>query len=144
MIRKGIAAGFVATLVLSVLMLLKAAVGVAPDLNVIVMLDRITGTGAFGGWVIHFFIGTLVWGVLFALLDPILVGAQWFRGMLFATGAWLLMMVFVMPIAGAGYFGAAHGPVAAVATLVLHLIYGAVLGAVFGWELNAVEAQVVR
>ena len=37
----------------------------------------------------------------------------------------------VMPLAGAGYFGMDLSPLQPVVTLLLHLIYGAVLGAMF-------------
>jgi len=37
----------------------------------------------------------------------------------------------VMPMAGAGLFGMAMGIMAPMMTLVLHVIFGAVLGAVF-------------
>jgi len=50
----------------------------------------------------------------------------------FASGAWLVMMVMLMPMAGAGAFGLQLGLMAPVATLILHWIYGAVLGAVYG------------
>jgi hypothetical protein len=54
------------------------------------------------------------------------------RGAVFATGAWLIMMVVMMPMAGAGLFGMQLGLMAPVATLMLHWVYGAVLGAVYG------------
>ncbi len=53
--------------------------------------------------------------------------------MLFATAAWLLMMVIVMPLAGAGLFGVHIGLIAPILTLVLHLVYGTVLGGFYGW-----------
>jgi hypothetical protein len=84
------------------------------------------------GWIMHFVIGTLLWGILYAWIAPHLTGAHWYRGALFATGAWLIMMIVMMPMAGAGLFGLKIGMMAPVATLVLHWIYGAVLGAVYG------------
>lgn len=60
----------------------------------------------------HFFIVTVLWGVLFAWLDPFLPGQHWFRGAIFATGAWLVMMIVMMPMAGAGLFGVHPGMMA--------------------------------
>ena len=54
--------------------------------------------------------------------------------MIFGVGAWLMMMIAVMPMAGAGLFGMNFGMVAPVMTLVLHIIFGAVLGGVYGAE----------
>lgn len=54
------------------------------------------------------------------------------KGAWFSVGAWLLMMIVAMPMAGAGFFGMSIGIMAPLATLVLHLVYGFVLGPVFG------------
>jgi hypothetical protein len=53
------------------------------------------------------------------------------KGVLFGIAAWLGMMIMVMPMAGAGLFGMAFGIMAPMMTLVLHIIFGAVLGAVY-------------
>lgn len=45
---------------------------------------------------------------------------------------WLIMMIAMMPMAGAGLFGMGIGVAAPAMTLMLHLIFGAVLGAIFG------------
>ncbi|MGI9434722.1 MAG: DUF6789 family protein [Geminicoccaceae bacterium] len=81
---------------------------------------------------LHFGIGIVVWGTLFAVLYPRLPGSVLIRGVLFGIGAWILMMVMFLPIAGQGLFGISGGMVVPVMTLMLHLIYGAVLGLVFG------------
>ena len=131
---RGMAAGFLATVVLSALMVMKAMMGVMPGLNAIRMLTQMAhgmlGTPASPavGWLLHFLIGTVSWGTTYAWLRPRLPGGPAARGMLFATGAWLMMMLVVMPMAGAGPFGLRLGVMAPVATLVLHLVYGAVLG----------------
>ncbi|MEO8848412.1 MAG: hypothetical protein ABI440_07270 [Casimicrobiaceae bacterium] len=40
----------------------------------------------------------------------------------FAIGAWLGMMIVVMPMAGAGLFGMKLGPMAPIMTLIVHII----------------------
>ncbi len=138
-IGKGLLAGFIATVVLSVLMVLKAVMGMMPDVNAIKMLVHM-GHGMLGmtgspvvGWIAHFIIGTAVWGILFAVLVNRIPGTSPIvKGLIFGTAAWVLMMVLVMPMAGAGLFGLHLGMGAPAATLVLHWVYGAVLGAVYG------------
>ncbi|RWM19460.1 DUF6789 family protein [Mesorhizobium sp.] len=131
-------AGFAATLVLSLLMIMKGAMGLMPQLDVITMLSGMAQSmvgmaGAGIGWLIHFLIGTVLWGVLFALLYDRLPGSQAIaKGMSFGALAWVLMMILAMPMAGAGLFGVKLGMMAPVMTLILHLIWGAVLGFVFG------------
>ena len=82
-----------------------------------------------------------MWGVLYALLNPFLPGQDWFRGATFATGAWLLMMIVMMPMAGTGLFGLHLGTMAPIAALVLHWIYGAVLGGIYGAWAHPGHAQ---
>ncbi len=139
-ISAGFGAGFIATVVLSALMIGKGMMGMMPALNVIDMLSHMMGAPMFTGWLAHFFIGTIAWGAAFALLyERIPTASAASKGIVFAIGAWLAMMVLVMPLAGAGLFGLKLGLMAPVATLVLHIIYGAVLGVAFR-ALNAPRA----
>lgn len=132
-IGKGLIAGFLATVVLSALMLMKSAMGLMPELDVVAMLGAMMGTGPAMGWLGHFMIGTVAWGGLFGLIEPNLPGGSyWLKGIVLGVGAWLLMMVAVMPMAGAGLFGMNLGMVAPVMTLMLHVIFGAVLGSTYG------------
>jgi len=62
----------------------------------------------------------------------------------FATGAWMLMMVVVMPMAGAGLFGLSMGIAAPVMTLMMHLVFGVVLGATYGALLKRQDREVTR
>lgn len=137
-IIKGMYAGFIATVVLSVVMVLKTIMGMLSNMNAIKMLASI-GHGYLGlpmtptiGWILHILIGTVLWGIVFAMLYHRLPGRNGIvKGIAFATLAWVLMMVIVMPMAGAGLFGLHIGIGAPIATLVLHWIYGAVLGVAF-------------
>jgi len=138
-IGKSMLAGFVATIVLSALMVMKMMMGLMPDLNAIKMMTTMAhgmlGTPAVPivGWVMHFMIGTVLWGVLFALIGNSLPGGGYVsKGLSFGVLAWVLMMVMVMPMAGAGFFGLSLGMMAPVMTLMLHLVYGAVLGGMYG------------
>src|SRR5262249_37036507 len=83
------------------------------------------------GWVPHFLIGTVVWGSLFPIFDAIVPGgSHWLKGTLFGIGAWLLMMILVMPMAGAGLFGVVPGGMVALVTLALHpVFFGGMCGA---------------
>jgi len=127
-IKAGVISGFVATVVLSILMIAKAKMGVMPDLNAIKMLAGMMHTSLAMGWVAHFIIGTLIWGILFSVLVDKLPGGVLSSAIIFSIGAWLIMMVGVMPMAGAGLFGLNLDMMVPVATLMLHIIWGIVLG----------------
>lgn len=135
---RSMVAGFAATVVLSLLMMMKSKMGIMPELDVISMLGKMSQDmmgvgGAAIGWLLHFMIGTVAWGVLFALLYRILPGAgAVMKGISFGILAWLMMMIGPMPMSGAGLFGMNLGLTAPIMTLMLHIIFGAVLGWVFG------------
>ena len=132
-IPKALFAGFVGTAVLSMLMLLKGMMGLMPQLDIIKMLAAMMGSGSAMGWVAHFMLGTVVWGISYAMLYRVLPSdTPWVKGVIFGIGAWLMMMIVVMPMAGAGIFGSNFGMIAPVMTLLLHIIYGATLGGVYG------------
>lgn len=141
-VGRGLLAGLAATIVLSGIMLMKQAMGVMPHLNAIAMISHMLGAPLAVGWIMHFMIGTVFWGLLYAWLNPLLAGPQWLRGAEFATGAWLVMMIMLMPMAGAGAFGLKMGMMAPVATLMLHWIYGIVLGWVYGARQGSSAARV--
>lgn len=130
-------AGFVATVVLSLLMIMKGMMGIMPELDVIAMLGKMSqDLMGFGGpavaWAMHFMIGTVLWGLLFAMFYPLLPGSGGIgKGISFGVLAWLMMMIGPMPMAGAGLFGMNLGLMAPMMTLVLHVIFGAVMGLVF-------------
>src|SRR6516225_8196955 len=134
---KGMVAGFIATVVLSVLMLMKQQMGLVPQLNpiedIVHVADHLTGMTLplpFG-WIGHFVLGTVAWGIIYAALQASLPGAPVVKGLIFGALAWLAMMIIFMPLAGHGLFALSLGSQATVATLVLHLIYGAVLGVAY-------------
>ncbi|WP_133493375.1 DUF6789 family protein [Alcanivorax sp. 24] len=136
---KSMIGGFLATVVLSLLMMLKAQMGLMPGLNVITMLSGMLHTqlgipaSPAIGWLMHFAIGTVMWGLLFAFLYDLLPGRGPIgKGMAFGCAAWLMMMVLPMPMAGAGFFGLKIGMMAPVMTLILHIVWGWVLGMVVG------------
>lgn len=120
-IGQGVIAGFVATFAMSMLhdpiAVLTAAIGVQSPAV---------------GWLFHFFVGTVLWGSGFGLLYDHMPGPSWMRGVVFGLGVSLVVMLVVMPMVGTGWFGLRLGFAAPVAVVALHLVYGAILGAIYG------------
>lgn len=134
-IGKGLLAGLVATIVLSALMVMKSKMGIMPELDLPTMLAGMMGSpgNVALGWAVHFMIGIVGYGVVMALLDEPLPGdSSTAHGVLIAFVGWLVMMIALMPMAGAGLFAMKMGMMAPAMTLVLHLIFGAVLGWTYG------------
>ena len=132
-IPAGLVAGFIATVVLSAMMVIKGMMGVMPELNIAVMIGNMMGSSATVGWIVHFMIGTIAWGGGFALLYVLIPGDNAVvKGIGFGVAAWFGMMILVMPMAGAAVFGMNLGIMAPIMTLGLHVLFGAVLGGVYG------------
>lgn len=62
---------------------------------------------------------------------------RFWRGIGLGVFLWLIMQVVVLPFLGWGLFGTAQTPKIAVATLVLHLVYGPT----FGWLMGRNETD---
>lgn len=133
-IFRGIVAGFIATTIISSFMVLKEVARVLYGLDLVGLLSGLFGAPEWAGWVLHYIIGSVVWGGLFAALAPRLPGSTCVvRGIVFAFGAWLVMQLVVLPLAGANFFGIKYTFWAPAVTLALYLIYGVVLGGTFAW-----------
>ena len=71
-IGRGIVAGFVATVVLSAMMLMKQSMGLMPGLDPIGMITSMAGASSPAiGWIGHLVIGTIFWVSASRSLAPI-------------------------------------------------------------------------
>ena len=129
-IGKGIVAGFVATFLLSVLL----------D-PIELFAPSILPASPPVGWVLHFFIGTVVWGIGFAVLHDYLHGPAWQRGLMFALGAWIVVISGAAVLILTRVIAMELTPVMIVATLVVHVLYGVALGLIYGWLLEGTPEQ---
>ncbi len=133
-LKGGLTAGFVATVVLSFPMIGSSVLGRMPALNPVGDIVRVASAlagvqlPAPFGWVGFFFIGAVVCGIAYAFVEPSLPGPALVKGLVFGVFIWLAMMIVFMPVAGHGLFATALGLPGVAATLVLHLVHGAVLG----------------
>lgn len=145
-VSKALGAGFVATLVMTVLMY-AAPMMRMPKMDVGAMLgSMLTGTMPeplsapwWTGMVIHFIDGTVIFPLIYAyLLYPMLRGGPTLRGTWWGIILFLLAQAIVMPMMGMGFFsGNAPQPVLSVlGSLLGHIVYGAIFGAMAG-ELEA-------
>ncbi len=129
---RAIFAAVVATLVATGLVYLNGQMVTLPQFP---MLDEIqTFMGRLGlpqteeaAWVAHAILGVFVYGVIFALIQPILPGGGLSEGVVFGFIAWLVMMVVFAPLTGHELFMRDLTPVLIAMTLVLNLVYGIVL-----------------
>jgi len=133
---KGMVAGAVATAVLSLVMVLIGTTGFEPQLELTRMLLTLLGAPASLlalGWILHVLVGSVVLGGLFAHIGPRLgVDTHAKGGVLYGVMTWLVVMLVFMPAVGEGYFGFGLSVFAPIVMLGLQVLYGAVLGWVYG------------
>ena len=123
--------GLVSTLVMSTLMIIYRVSRRAP-LNLPLLLGKflwqnkkLSDKNAMRlGIVLHLLIGAF-WGVVYWYTVPI---KSVFSGLLFATIPWFLMMVLVLPVLGQGFFGSKVSKYIPEVYLILHSVYGLMLG----------------
>lgn len=140
---KVILAGFIATLVMTILAYAAPKAGM-PKMDFAAMLgsvvnDRRTAPQMSGAWwfgmVWHFVNGSIVFALACAyLVYHALPGSPWLRGAILGTILWLLSQALVMPMIGQEFCSADiyYRTKMVLGSLVGHFVYGAILGAVAG------------
>jgi MFS family permease len=130
---KGVIAGFIATVILSALILLFNVLGVLKELDIVEHIDKLGSIQRVAAWVDHFIVGALLWGPIFAGFDATTspTRPRWQKGLMFGVIAWFMMMIVFMPVIGAGLFGWRLGWVEPVGMFGLHMVYGLALGVAY-------------
>lgn len=92
---------------------------------------------------VHFAIGMGFALIYAALVEPRISGADVGRGLAFAFFPWVLSLVVFLPLVGAGFFGLGLGAgfLPIVGNLILHIVYGAALGLIYGSFGDTVDAE---
>lgn len=121
--------GAAGTLMMTAMMYL-----VAPMMGLHMDIAAMLGSMLRGSWaagmMMHIINGAVLFPALYMfLIEPRLPGTSMVRGALWGAALWLMAQTMVMPMMGGGMFSSLMGgPMAATASLVGHLLYGAVLG----------------
>ena len=144
-LRAGILAGFLGTFAMTIVLV--AAYGLASSIgkvdgNVVqrwcwALVNNPVAERTADGVLLA--IGAnLAMGLLLALVyaryvEPRLSGANWWKGTQFAVIPWLLSLIIFLPLMGGGLLGMniGAGPLPILGNLILHLVYGAVLGSAY-------------
>ena len=124
-------AGLVATVVMTMMMYGAAPMMIGKPLDIAAHLGALMGGLWFAGMAAHFVLGTIIFPFIFVLVFAhILPGPIWFRGIFWGFVLWVVAMIVVMPMTGGELFMGGAPP--ALASLLGHFVYGAVLGGVVG------------
>ncbi len=120
-------AGFVATIILTLMMYFVAPMMTGAAMDIAGELSKMIGVPWMAGMVMHFMLGTVVFSLAYAwLVVDYLPGNAAVRGLLWGLILWMPAMLMVGPMIGKGLFmGSMPG---AVSSLVGHLAFGLALG----------------
>lgn len=94
-----------------------------------------------------FFFGGLLWALLYGVaFEPRFQGPAWQRGVRFSLVPWLFSLVIFLPLVGGGFLGLSlgAGPLPIIGNLILHLVYGATLGLVYGSADSVIDRPLHR
>lgn len=131
-VGRAVLAGIAGTAVMTLMTIMAGAMGMKMDIPG--MLSGFMGTPVAIGWIAHFMIGTVLALIYAAGFVAWLRGAPWLRGALYGVFPFLLAQLAVMPVMGMGVFTSAapNALVMVAGSLMGHLVYGAIVGAVYG------------
>ena len=146
----GLLSGFVATFVMTVALVaaygISAAIGNSGDSGIARAFWALTNnlvTARTGDQTALALAANLAMGLILAVVyayvaEPMLSGPGWRKGILFSLIPWLLSLLIFLPLVGGGMLGLGLGAgiLPIVGNLILHLIYGAVLGSVYALTLE--------
>lgn len=128
-IGRAIAAGIIGTLVMTAVGLWVAPLMGIPAMNPANMLAGAMGGSLVLGWAGHLMIGIIL-ALIYAAVAGWLPGAPAVRGALYGVAPFLMAQVVVVPMMGMPLFSGSA--VMAMGSLIGHLVYGAVVGGVYG------------
>ena len=133
-VGKAIAGGFVGTVLLTLMMRFVAPMMTGQKMDIAAKLGDMTGTGRLMGMIMHFFVGSVVFALIYVfVLFRFLPGAPWIKGLICGVIFWLGLEIAMMPMIGGGFFSSQIGGMrVVVAALIAHLVYGTALGGIAG------------
>ena len=132
-LMRAITGGVLGTAVMTAMMYFVAPM-MGLHMDIAQMLGSMLGNNWMAGMAMHVMMGAVLFPLMYVYaLYAWLPGVPAVKGAAWGVILWLLAQAVVMPMMGAGFFSMAMGGMmAAVGSLMGHLLYGGILGAVAG------------
>lgn len=132
-IGRSMLGGLVGTAMMTLMMYFVAPM-MGLNMDIAAMLGSMLGGSWAAGMAMHFVNGTVIFPLIYAyVLYARLPGGPAVKGAAWGVVLWLLAQAVVMPMMGGGFFSMAMGGMMAVmGSLMGHLLYGGLLGAIAG------------
>ena len=131
-IKNAAIGGIAGTIVMTLMMMYVAPMLTGMPMDIAAMLGSMLG-GYTMGMIAHNMMGVMGFAIVYVIGFDYLPGSPIVKGLIFGTALWAAAVAVVMPMAGAGFLMANIGGMMAVmASLMGHLVYGGLLGALAG------------
>ena len=128
-IKNTVLGGLAGTIVMTLMMMFVAPMLTGMPMDIAAMLGAMLG-GYTMGMIAHIMMGVIIFPLAFVIIYGFLPGSSLVKGLAFGTALWVAAVLMVMPMAGAGFLMAnIGGMMAVIASLMGHLVYGGLLGA---------------
>lgn len=123
--------GFTGTLAMTAMMYFIAPM-MGLHMDIAAMLGSMLGGSWTAGMMMHFVNGLVIFPAIYVYaLYAHLPGSPAIRGAIWGIALWVIAQTVVMPMMGAGLFSSAMGGMmAAIGSLIGHLLYGSLLGVI--------------
>ena len=123
--------GFTGTLAMTAMMYFVAPL-MGLHMDVAAMLGSMLGGSWTAGLMMHFVNGSVIFPTIYvSALYAHLPGSAALQGTIWGVALWLIAQTLVMPMMGAGLFSSAiGGMMAAMGSLIGHILYGSLLGVI--------------
>ena len=133
-VSKAILGGLIGTLAVTMMMYFVGPMMGMMKMDIAGSLTQMLGTNWTMGMLVHFVNGTLIFPLIYVfVLYGWLPGSPTVKGATWGAILWLLAQLIVMPMMGGGVFSSQMGGMmTAFSSLLGHLVYGALLGAITG------------
>ena len=129
-VGKAVLGGVIGTTVFTAMMYMVAPM-MGVHMDVADMLSHAMKVSWTMGMILHFMNGVIVFPLIYAfVVYPLASGSPPVRGIIWGVVLWLLLEVALLPMMGMKFFG--PNMRGATASLINHIIYGAILGAIAG------------
>ena len=128
---RAVLGGFVGTLAMTAMMYVVAPM-MGLRIDIAAMLGSMLGGSWAAGLMMHFLNGAVIFPAIYIYaLYARIPGSAAIKGTTWGVVLWLMAQVVVMPMMGGGVFSSAMGGMmAAIGSLVGHILYGSLLGVI--------------
>jgi Family of unknown function (DUF6789) len=133
-LKNAVYGGVAGTLVMTLMTLFIAPMMTGQSMDIAALIAGMLGMSYAIGMMIHIVMGVILFPLIYVyVVYERVPGSPLVRGLIWGVGLWLVAIVVVMPMAGAGFLMSnIGGMMAVVAALIGHLFYGGLLGAIAG------------